>query len=310
MKWYSWSRQDFIEKLAEKYLIPNQKWMELIENGCLGLWDKPTDYILTEWLLDALPTLYQQDEIIYQYNQWTQSWSQKSCTLFTPMGAISDLFNVEIPLKVAEVWDTNSYSKGRVKDSWWYVAMWVDHICKEWNNSEYWKKYWQVAYYSIALKDNALVKWILDKRYTICTWYQWNSKYNNDKNDWVLNWTEFWAATYWHAVGAIWWINSPARIKDNYYKTAKYNIYDVEHEFSEISCFYDRWYVITKVAEDNLERIKKLNKMKSLILNWIPVNSELWHETGSEFHRVKLHDMNTFYREWLDYIEWELKTLV
>ena len=50
---------------------------EIIENGCLGLWEKPTDYILTEWLLDNMPTLYQQDEIIYQYNQWKQDWSKK-----------------------------------------------------------------------------------------------------------------------------------------------------------------------------------------------------------------------------------------
>jgi hypothetical protein len=60
--------------------------------------------------LDALPTLYQQDEIIYQYNQGTQTWSTKSCTLFSPIGAISDLFNVEIPLSTIKKWDDSSYS--------------------------------------------------------------------------------------------------------------------------------------------------------------------------------------------------------
>ena len=90
---------------------------DLIENGCIGLGEKETDFILDEWLLDALPTLYQQDEIIYQYNQGTQTWSTKSCTLFSPIGAISDLFNVEIPLSTIKKWDDSSYSAWRMKDS-------------------------------------------------------------------------------------------------------------------------------------------------------------------------------------------------
>lgn len=306
MEWYSWSRQDFIQKLADKYLIPNQKWMELIKNGCLGLWEKPTDYKLTEWLLDALPTLYQQDEIIYQYNQWAQKWSEKSCTLFSPIGAISDLFNVEIPLKVIKIWDTSSYSKGRPQDSGWLVAMWVDHITDEWNKSEYGKKYGKVAYYSIDLKDNELVKKVLDKRYTICTWYQWNAKYNNDKNDWTLNWTEFWTPTYWHAVNAIRGINTPSRIKDNYYKSATYNIYGVKHEFSEIPCFYARWYVLTKVAEDALEEVKRLNKMRTLTENMIADNSAMWHLTNDENYKAKLHDMNNLHRRKLSDIQEQL----
>ena len=98
----------------------------IIIDWCLGLWDKPTDYILTEGLLDALPTLYQQDEIIFQYNQWKQKWSEKSCTLFSPIWAISDLMNIEIPLSTIKVRDEWSYSHWRMKDSWWYVALWVD----------------------------------------------------------------------------------------------------------------------------------------------------------------------------------------
>lgn len=262
-------------------------------NGCLGLWAKETDFILTEWLLDALPTLYQQDEIIYQYNQWKQDWSEKSCTLFSPIGAISDLFNVEVPMDVAYVWDKDSYWQWRVKDSWWYVAMWVEHIVWEWNSSEYGKKYWKAAYYSIDLKNDNLVKWILDKRYTICTWYQWNSKYNKDKNDWVLEMTEFGSPTYWHAVSAIWSINDcPQRIKDNYYWISKYNIYDVKHNFSDLDCFYDRWYVITKVAEDALEEVKRLNEFRTNLIKTIELNSAMWHQTKDDNYKSILHYVN------------------
>ena len=281
--------------------------MTEIENGCYGLWEKPTDYKLTEWLLDALPTLYQQDEIIFQYNQGTQDWSTKSCTLFSPIGAVSDLFNVEIPLETIKVWDNDSYSKGRPKNSGWLVASGVDHITNEWNKSDFAKQYGKVAYYSIDLRDDDLVKKVLDKRYTICTGYNGNATYNKDKRDWVLDGTEFWTSTYGHAVNAIWGINTPSRIKDNYYKSVSYNIYDVAHEFSEIPCFFDRGYVLTKVAEDALEDIKRLNKMKTLVENMIADNSSMWHLTNSESYRVKLHEMNNLNRQKLVDIENELK---
>ena len=281
-------------------------------NGCLGLWAKDTDYKLTEGLLDALPTLYQQDEIIYQYNQGKQDWSTKSCTLFSPISAISSLFNVEIPLEVIKVWDNDSYSKGRMKNNGWYVALGVEHIIDEWNASDFAKKHGKAAFYSVDLKDNTLVKWVLDKRYAICTGYQGNASYNNDKNkDGILNWTSFGAPTYWHAVEAIWSINEcPARIQDNYYGTAKYNIYDVEHPFSEIGCFYDRWYVITKVAEDKLEELKRLNKMKTLTENMIADNSEMWHLTNDTAYQSKLHDMNNLHRKKVADIEEQLKKYI
>ena len=267
--------------------------MTEIENWCIGLWEKQTDYIMDEWLLDALPTLYQQDEIIYQYNQWTQTWSTKSCTLFSPIGAISDLFNVEIPLSIIKQWDTDSYSKWRWKDSGWLVARWVDHIVSEWNASDFAKKYWKAAYYSIDLKNDDLVKWILDKRYTICTGYQWNASYNKDKRDWVLENTEFGSSTYWHAVGAIWSINEcPARIKDNYYESITYNIYDVAHPFSDLSCFYDRGYIITKVAEDSLEEVKRLNEFRTNLVHAIELNSAMRHQTNDDNYKSILHYMN------------------
>ena len=267
--------------------------MTEIENWCIGLWEKQTDYIMDEWLLDALPKLYQQDEIIYQYNQWLQDWSTKSCTLFNAVWALSDLFNVEIPLSVIKQWDADSYSKWRPKNSWWYVSLGVDHIVKEWNASDFSKQYWKAAYYSIDLKNDDLVKWILDKRYTICAWYQWNAKYNKDKRDWVLDDTEFGSPTYWHGIGVIWSINDcPSRIKDNYYESITYNIYDVTHPFSDLSCFYDRGYIITKVAEDALEEVKRLNEFRTNLVHAIELNSAMRHQTNDDNYKSILHYMN------------------
>ena len=283
---------------------------EEIQNGCLWLWEQTTDYILTEWLLDSLPTLYQQDEKIYQYNQWANKRSAKSCTLFSPISATSSLFNVEIPLWAIKEWNDESYNHWRIQNQWRLVQKWVDFIVDCWNGSEFWKKYWNVAYYSIALKDYELMKKIHAKRYTICTWYQWNSTYNQDKNDWLLEWTTWWSYTYWHAIQAIRSINdNPARIQDNYYGSAKYNIYDVKHKFSEIPCFYERWYVLTKVAEDNLERVKELNVFRTNALLTIETLWKMRHQTTVQSFRNDLHDMAEKLRKKVKDIDEQLKLL-
>lgn len=287
-------------KITRDFRFQPRKMPELeikeMPNGCYGLWEKPTDFILTEWLLDALPKLYQQDEIIYQYNQFNQKRSQKSCTLFSPIWAISDLWNIEIDLWEIKEWDDESHNKGRGKDSGWLVSLWVEHICDCRNNSKHWKELGKVAFYSFALKDNALLQKIFAKRYTVCTGYQWNSTYNADKNkDWILNWTKFWSSTYGHAVNTIRGINTPARIKDNYFWN-KYNIYGVEHEFKDIPCFYERWYIITKVKEDNLERLKELNEMNTILLTLIENNSRMRHLTKDKNYQKELHEANEINR--------------
>jgi hypothetical protein len=60
--------------------------------------------------------LYQQDEIRYEYNQNNQAWSKKSCTVFSAIGSVSDLWNYEVPLSEIKEYDTNTYSRGRVEN--------------------------------------------------------------------------------------------------------------------------------------------------------------------------------------------------
>ena len=296
---YSWGKEDFRELLYHKY-IP----MEELENWCYGLWEKTTDYILTEWLLDSLPTLYPQDEIIFEYNQGKQTWSKQSCTLFSPIWAISDLMNIDIPLSTIKSWDDGSYNHGRKKGHWWLVQLGVDYITKCYNASDFAKEHGKVAYYSIDLRNDELVHKVLDKRYTICSWFNGNAAYQNDKNkDWILNWTEWWASTFWHAVNVIWWLTTPSRIKDNYVWTTKYNIYWVEHEFSEIPCYFEKGYVFTKVAEDYLEELKRLNEFRTNLVNWIEINSKMWHQTNDTNYQSILHYMNEKNRKKLQDID-------
>lgn len=58
---------------------------ELETLGCLGTGNEITDYVLCDGDIDLLPNLYQQDNIRYEYNQSNQSWSKKSCTIFSAM---------------------------------------------------------------------------------------------------------------------------------------------------------------------------------------------------------------------------------
>lgn len=285
--------------------------MEEIENGCLWLWYEATDYLLMEWDVDNLPNLYQQDEIRYEYNQKNQTWSKKSCTVFSAIGAVSDLWNYEVPLSEIKGYDTNTYSRGRVEDGWRYVKAAVDSITKDRNKSHPDMK---VAYYFIDMSNIDLINKVLDKWYNICTGYYANGEYTMDFcKDWVLDWTDFTPTTYGHAInlikkdGAIYVKDNYKWRKDNNWKDCNY--YKLIHNPSEIRIWHNGGYVFTKVKEDNLERVKKLNEIKAKIVNWMGINSELWHLSWSQAHKDKLHDMNDFYREWLSYIDGELKSL-
>lgn len=85
--------------------------------------------------------------------------------------------------------------------------------------------------------------------------------------------------------------------------------YWLKNKVSAITNFWPFFYVYVPV-EDNLERVKKLNEIKAKIVNWMDINSELWDLSWSDLHKNKLHDMNNFFRDWLSYIDGELKSLV
>lgn len=277
--------------------------MEELENGCLWIWEQVTDYLLCEWDIDTLPELDIKDRERYEYNQNNWDWSTRSCTIFTAAWMLSDLKNYRFSEAELKSMDDLSYQRGRLKNTWWYVQSAVKCVADRWNESELSKKYWKVAYYRISKYDDTAIQWALDKLYTLDTSYQGNSNYNRDyKDNWILNGTEFWAATYGHSVGII-WENGERSVKDNYY-WRQYNIYGLEHKISEIKCYGSFLYIYVDV--DNLKEIKRLNEMKVLTLRMIEDNSTMRHLTNDENYRVKLHDMNNRNREKLKDIEEQL----
>ena len=273
---------------------------------CLGIGEEATDYVLNEWDENLLPDLYQQDNIRYEYNQGNQWWSIKSCTIFAAVWMLSDLMNYEFSLSEIKEIDKLSYERGRMKDQWWYVQSAVKLVA-DWWNARHKEK---VAYYRVS-KYSDMVDKCLDKWYDLDTNYCPTVEYAKDYYlDWVLEGTDFWDKTNWHSVCVIKdWVR---KIKDNY-KWRKnpdgkdVNVYEVKNAVAKLTNFSPRLYVYTKVAEDNLEEIKRLNEMKSEVLIAIDTNSKLWHMANDNSYKNQLHSMNEANRKKLEDINIQLK---
>lgn len=278
--------------------------MEELENGCLWLWEQSTDYTLCEWFEDNLPELVKQDEVRFFYNQYTNSWSKVSCTIFAAVGMISDLFNYEFSYDEIKEIDDMSYERWRIKGQGWYVQSAVKLVADWWNdNKKLTEKYGKVAYYRISKYSDEVIEKVLDKLYTLDTNFSGNQKYNDDRRDWVLDGTSFGASTYGHSVDII-KNNWKRSVKDSW---STNQIYELKHKISEISCYGSYLYLYTKVAEDSLEDLKRLNEMKTMIERMIEDNSAMWHLTNDEDYKAKLHEMNEEHRAKLKTIEEQLK---
>lgn len=279
--------------------------MTEIENGSLGDWYKATDYLLSEWTLDWLESLPTIDTKRFYYNQANQDWSKKSCTIFSAIGALSDLKNYQFPLDEIKTIDeysytTNKYQKNapRTKDAWWYDSFAIDLVRNYWNDVH--KDLWEVVTYAVSMKDDATLQRIVNTNHNICSWYYGNAKYNTDyRADCILNGTSFGASTYGHATNYVKVWNGIG-VKDSYNGT-KYNVYSIANPLSKIWCLHSMWYVF--VAVKNTEEIKKQEEMKALLNTAIDTNSKLRHLTTDENYKKILNEMNNTNRKKLATVE-------
>ena len=277
---------------------------------CLWLWIEDTDYQLCDWDIDSLPNLYNQDQIRFEYNQKNQSRSVVSCTIFSAVWMISDLMNYEFSIAEIKEIDELSYQKWRIRWEWRFVKNAVDLVCKRRNEKHPDKK---VAYYRIS-KYSPMIDEIIKKWYTInwnfCPTVEFAKDYYTDA---IVDWYQFWTKTNWHAIDIIYdWAR---KVKDSYKGRKTYdwkkdcNRYELKHWINELTNFWQRYYVFTKVAEDNLEEIKRLNELKTLVLNAIDTNSKMRHLVNDDWFKNKLHSMNESNRKKLEDINIQLKRL-
>ena len=279
---------------------------------CLGIWEEDTDYLLCAWNIDIIPTLFEKDEVRFEYNQWANDWSRVSCTIFAAIGMLSDLINYEFSEEQIKEVDELSYNNPKYPSirnrwHWWYVKYAVDLVADWYNNSELSKKYGKVAYYRINKYDDELIEGIIWKLYTI----DWNhcvtAEYTKDKKDWMIDGTNFGVQTNWHSVDVIQY--KWQRSVKNSYKWSKNNIYWLKNKLSAITNFGNYFYVYTLVKEDNYERIKELNEFKTLLVQTIENNSAMWHKTKDVNYQKKLNEMNNANRQKLKDIDEQLKLL-
>ena len=261
-------------------------------NGCLWIGEQDTDYILCNGDSALLPKLYKKDEIRYTYNQYINKRSWVSCTIFAAVWMASDLTNYQFSYdEIKEIDDTSydnpDYPHIRKRWEWWYVSDAVSHIRKRWNKNETLvKKYWKLASYRLSKYDNEIIEDTINNLYTIDWNLCLNSKYNEDKKDWMIDGTDFWYKTNWHSVDIVCkeWQRS---VKDS----GSVSYYWLKHRLSEITNFGQYFYVYTLVKEDNLEEIKRLNEIKSECLIAIEHLWKIYNLINDKQLQKELHEL-------------------
>lgn len=286
MKGYSWSKENFRELLYSKYnTMEEVLW-------CLWTGESPEDYVLCNWDSELLPKLYKKDEVRHEYNQYANKRSYVSCTIFAAVGMYSDLTNYKFSYDEIKEIDDSSYDNPdfvHIRRRWegWYVKDAVDCVRKYVNNrKDLVEKYWKVASYRLSKYDDEIIESTLDKLYAI----DWNfcptKKYNEDKRDWMIDWTDFGTNTNWHSVDVVKkeWQRS---VKDSW--SVPY--YWLKNKLSQISNYGQYFYVYT-IVNDWEEEIKRLNELKTKVVQAIDLNSQLWHLANDTSYRNLLHEMN------------------
>lgn len=268
-------------------------------NGCLGDGHTDDDWKITWEMLDELPELEIQDQKIFEYNQG----SSPDCTLYSALGALSDLFNRELTPAHFEEANEESFKRWRVPGEWRYTKDAVDCSCDLWMKRFPEDK---VAYYRISNYDDETIKKVIDKNYSLCTSFNGNSAYNKDRRaDGKIDEVHSWPFSYWHAVCLI-GREDKKFVKDNYAwrrENWRYtNIYEIVPDISALrksACRQYFSYLIVKVKDEREEDIKRLNKMKNSIDKMIEyteecikMNSAMWEDTNDKAYRERLHATN------------------
>lgn len=274
---------------------------ELIE-WCIWDWAKETDFIFDEAELGNLPTLFEKDDIIFEYNQW----SSVDCTIYWAVWAVSDLTNYEYTKEhIANLVETSFEPKRwRIRWNGWFVENACHLIKDDWNNNpELVAKYGKIAYYRVKKVNDEIIQWILDKKYTLVGNRSTASEFTSDyRTDWVLDGKDFWTKTNWHCIDIISykWVRS----EKNSYKGRKTydgkkdcNIFELKHKLAEITNYWPNFYLFTLVKEDNYEELKRLEEFKTKLNITIENNSAMWHITNDKAFQDKLHEMNEYLRK-------------
>ena len=285
--------------------------MENLEiNWCLGDWYEVSDFLLTEADIYNLPELFMQDTIRYNYNQWKQNRSKKSCSIFCAVGAMSDLKNYKFSLDEIKEIDDMSYKRWRIANEWRYTKNAFALVCDRWN-----KKFPEnpSAYYAVLFQNDEKCNMIMNKNYNLWVSFNYTADYVKDyeENGEIDRATKWQKKLVWHCENEI-MKDWRKQLKDNYdgSKSQYVKINVSNSALYNAGIFHTRAYVFTNVKEDNIWEIKRLEKVKTACLNSLEYNSQLRHATNDATLKKKLHETNEWIRNNnLKYIEENLLKL-
>lgn len=298
------------EKLKSLFTKPSYEE----DGGCLWLGYEETDFLMWEEEAEWLPELPAKTiNQRFEYNQGAQEWSKKSCTIFSPMWQISDLIWREWSLAELKAADELSYTMWRIRWNGWYIKSWVDCAVKYYNSREdLVKKYWKLMYKYVPKWETANIETLIWKNYWRCSWFDGNVKWQNDYYyDAILDWTDFGARTYWHAISLI-KRNNKRTVKDNYKgrtwsKWIYTNYYEVKHTPAEIKNRQTGWYVIYFVKDEFYEEIKRCETIKVKCNEIIPLLWELYNLVNDKTFQNDLHTTADKLRKKISDAEEQLK---
>ena len=133
---------------------------------------------------------------------------------------------------------------------------------------------------------------VLDKGYSIATWYKGNADYNQDKADWHLDGTEFGSATYGHMIR----ITKKGKhyVVDNYYEGKDWDeddqVYSLEDLYALIDndVYFDNGYIFIFKNDIMTQQDKDIAEVKYALENDISNNPQILEDVKNGDYNVSV----------------------
>lgn len=152
-----------------------------------------------------------------------------------------------------ELLDIIEYAKKNMWYTWWgwYSSSWMNAVRKYFNKESF-----------VLVSYNDILLWeIYINNNSVGITYKWNSIWNSDSDDWILDWLSFGETTYSHRTSTVFyeWLNI---VVDDSYAWSKWNIYQIPNLIKLVK----KWYIYPTfylwIPLNNTWRISELNKFK------------------------------------------------
>lgn len=245
---------DIVKRYSRDQITITQKYTDD------AFWDElDEDILLLEWenaLLTKLAKTKNVDNIIYSYNQYLQKETTSACTLFSPLSAISSMYNKQfLKSDIMSAWDYAVQNYWYKQGEWNFAETGVKAICKRWNTNNPSQKvvYFKTYHWTEEARTAVM------KGYALCSSIGWNQSYNKDRYDGNIDTKDHWKASYWHAI-PVYYVDKKYTVADSLASIPRYTL---SYEPKDIKAFRPNCYVILPEREVGDKILKLIDKIKA-----------------------------------------------